>query len=76
MDEKPIKMLTAGQVCEWLGISLDTLHKWFGMGLVGYRIGKVIRIPENELWKFLREHELGGVAKQSCGAKKESSYVG
>jgi len=56
MDEKPIKLLTAKEVCEWLGISSETLNKWFGMGLKGYRVGKVIRVPENELWTFLETH--------------------
>ena len=48
MDEKPIKMLTLQEVCEWLGVAPDTVKKWFGMGLKGYKIDKVIRIPEND----------------------------
>jgi excisionase family DNA binding protein len=55
-SEDKVTLLTAKQVCEWLGISSDTLNKWFAMGLKGYRVGKVIRIPENELWTFLEEH--------------------
>jgi hypothetical protein len=60
MDDKPIKMLSSSEVCEWLGISLDTLNKWFGMGLVGYKIDKVIRIPENTLWDFLEARPAEG----------------
>jgi excisionase family DNA binding protein len=56
MNEKPVKLLTAKEVCELMRISLDTLHKWFGMGLKGYRVERVIRIPENELWRFLEAH--------------------
>ena len=56
MEPEPVKLLSAKQVCEWLGISSETLNKWFGMGLKGYKIDKVIRIPENELWAFLEAH--------------------
>jgi len=60
MDEKQVRMLRPPEVCAWLGISQDTLNKWFGMGLVGYKVEKVILIPENKLWEFLAEHQATG----------------
>jgi hypothetical protein len=80
MDETSIKMLSAKEVCELMRISLDTLHKWLGMGLVGYKIDKVIRIPENKLWEFLarlctffeEEHGMRLVGAKIAGANRLS----
>jgi excisionase family DNA binding protein len=59
VDEPIERMLKATEVCKMLRIHRETLSEWLRMGLVGYKIGKVVRIPESELKKFLHEHQVG-----------------
>ena len=47
-------MLTLQEVSEWLGVAPDTVKKWFGMGLKGYKINKVIQNPGKRTLEVLR----------------------
>ena len=57
------KMMTPQEVADWLQIHLHTIYNWIDSGkLKAYKVGRVYRIPEAEVWKVL-EPTAGGEAE-------------
>ncbi len=53
-EEKPERLLTANEACEFLRCSKPTLHRWKSAGIVPHvRIGSNIRYKESDLQKVL-----------------------
>jgi len=50
------KMLTAKEMCEWLGITRVTLKKWCEKGLPVYRGDKLLRFDVEEAKDWLRNN--------------------
>jgi len=50
------KMLTAKEMCEWLGITRVTLKKWCEKGLPFYRADKLLRFDAKEVKGWLRNN--------------------
>jgi excisionase family DNA binding protein len=49
------KMLTAKEVCEWLGISRVTLKSWCdNKGMPFYKAGKLLRFDPDEIKEWMR----------------------
>jgi len=59
-----MKVYSVRQVADMLGVTVMTIYKWLWTGeLKGYRLGKLWRISEEDLKKFLeqrRETKKGG----------------
>jgi excisionase family DNA binding protein len=48
---------TIKQVCERLQVSRMTVHRWIKRGLPVYRQGRIVRIKEADLERFLKEQQ-------------------
>jgi excisionase family DNA binding protein len=65
MTDTDDRWLSLKEICDYLGVSNDTVYKWIDKrGLPAYRVGR--------LWKFKREDvdewvKAGGTTKQSRG---------
>ncbi|MBI4332714.1 MAG: helix-turn-helix domain-containing protein [Chloroflexi bacterium] len=67
MTDTDDRWLSLNEICDYLGVSNDTVYKWIDKhGLPAYRIGR--------LWKFKRKDvdewvKAGGTAKQGTREK-------
>ena len=50
------RLLTADQVAEWTGLSLDTLAQWRsqGRGIPYLKIGRAVRYDPSDVHEYLR----------------------
>lgn len=54
MAEDREKMMTPQEVADWLSIHVHTVYNWIESGkLKAYKVGRVYRVPEAEVWKVL-----------------------
>ena len=65
-DERPRgKLLDAAEVAERCGVSLRTVRRWIAAGdLVEHRLGRLVRVAEADLERFLEAHRLPGGAQR------------
>lgn len=72
MPDKEDRWLSISEICEYLGVSNDTVYKWISKhSLPAHRMGR--------LWKFKKSQvdawvEVGGAFNRSC--KKAKSRAG
>jgi len=58
--EKMKSTYKACEAAEFLGVSTTTVMKWFHEGLFpkAYKIGRIVRIPRDDIKKLIKNSEL------------------
>jgi len=65
-----VRLLTVGEVAERLTVSRQTAWRWIQVGMIHFRQGRIIRVPETALERFIEQKTEYPTCLKGSGKRK------